>query len=385
MTQRDYYDILGIPRNASQREIKKAFRQLAQKYHPDVSQESDAEDRFKEINTAYQILNDEEKRARYDRFGHAGVNGDPGFSGFGGMGGMGGLDDIFEEIFTGFAGGSRRGAQRRGPRRGRDISYELTISFEEAVFGVEKEIEIARQEVCDECNGSGAAPGTEPARCPECSGTGEIRTVRQTFLGSMINVSTCPRCQGRGEVITSPCDKCGGSTRMRTTRRLQVNVPPGVDQGMKIRISGEGEPGELGGPVGNLYVIINVKEHQFFKRRNDDILLEINVNVAQAALGDTIHVPTVEGETELSIPAGTQTGESFRLRSKGFPRLRRDGSTAGRGDQWVVVQVTVPKQLTENQRKLFEQLAETLDTNIIPPHSKGFFDRVLDFLSGEPT
>ncbi len=381
MTQRDYYEILGVPRSASAEDIKKAFRRLARRYHPDVSKEPDAEERFKEINTAYEILNDPEKRARYDRFGHAGVNADAGFSGFG-MGGFGAFDDFVEEIFGSFTGTSRRG-QRPGPRRGRDLTYELTIDFEEAVFGVEKEIEIARQEVCDECDGSGAAPGTTPARCPECGGTGEVRTVRQTFLGSMISVNTCPRCQGRGEIITTPCPTCSGTGKMRISRRLKVNVPAGVDPGMKIRIAGEGEPGELGGFSGNLYVMINVRPHKFFKRRNDDILLEITINVAQAALGDTIVVPTVDGDTELVIPPGTQTGESFRLRNRGFPRLRRDGTSAGRGDQWVIVQVVVPKSLTDRQRELFEELAETLDTAIIRPQSKSFFDRVLDFLSGE--
>jgi molecular chaperone DnaJ len=383
MAERDYYDVLGIPRNASQAEVKKAFRQLARRYHPDVNQESDASERFKEINAAYEVLNDPDKRARYDRFGHAGVNTDPNFSGFG----MNGFDDLFEQFFGGFAsagGGRRAGAQRRGPARGRDLSYELAITFEEAVTGVEKEIEITRYETCEECSGSGAAPGTTPSRCPECNGTGEVRTVRQTFLGSMISVNTCPRCQGRGEVITTPCETCGGTGRMRATRRLKVTIPAGVDQGMKIRIAGEGEPGEFGGPPGNLYVVVNVKAHKYFKRRNDDILLEITINLAQAALGDRIKVPTVEeGETELVIPPGTQTGESFRLRNKGFPRLRRDGTSAGRGDEWVIVQVLVPKNLTDRQRQLFEELAETLDTNIIPPHNKSFFDRVVDFLSGE--
>ena len=382
MPQRDYYEILGVSRNATQVEIKRAYRRLARQYHPDVSNDPDAEERFKELNTAYEVLSDPDKRARYDRFGHAGVNADAGFGGFG-MGGFGGLDDIFEEFFgAGFAGGSRR-RSRRGPGRGRDLSYELTIDFEEAVFGTEKEIEIPRQEVCEECRGTGAAPGTSPSRCPECGGTGEVRTVRQTFLGSMINVNTCPRCRGRGEIITTPCPVCQGSGKTRVTRRLKVNIPAGVDDGMKIRIQGEGEPGQNGGPPGNLYVIINVRPHKYFKRRNHDILLEITINVAQAALGDTITVPTVDGEAELTIPPGTQTGESFRLRGKGFPRLRRDGTSAGRGDQWVIVQVVVPKHLTPEQRELFEALAETLDTNIIPPQSKGFFDRVLDFLSGE--
>ncbi len=380
----DYYAILGVPRDASAQDIKKAFRRLAQRYHPDVSTEPNAEERFKDINTAYQVLSDPEKRSRYDRFGVSGLNGDMGFSGYGGMGGF---EDIIEEMFSGFAGmGGRRSgaAQRRGPRRGRDLSYELTVSFEEAVSGVQKSIEITRLAVCEECRGQGSAPGTTPTRCPDCAGTGEVRTVRQTFLGSMINVNTCPRCQGRGEVVTSPCSVCGGNGKVRVSRRLEVSVPPGVDQGVKIRIQGEGEPGDNGGPAGNLYVVINVKEHEYFKRRNDDILLDITINVAQAALGDTITVPTVDGDAPLEIPAGTQTGESFRLKNKGFPRLRRDGTTAGRGDQWVIVQVVVPKQLNEKQRELFHELAETLDTELMPPQHKGFLDRVLDFLSGEP-
>ncbi|MBN2470727.1 MAG: molecular chaperone DnaJ [Anaerolineae bacterium] len=380
MTPRDYYDVLGVQRGAEPQEIKKAFRRLAQKFHPDVNREPDAEERFKEINDAYQILSDPDKRARYDRFGHAGVSGDMGFGGYSDFSGF----DIFEDLFAGFTGG-RRSTQRQGPRRGRDLTYELTIEFEEAVFGAEKEVEISRLDTCDACDGVGAEPGTTPTRCPECNGTGEVRAVRQTFLGSMISVNTCSRCQGRGEIISSPCKKCNGTGKMRITRQLKVTVPAGVDDGMKIRITGEGDPGELGGPPGNLYVLIHVREHAYFKRRNDDILLEITINVAQAALGDTIHIPTVDGEVDLKIPPGTQTGESFRQRGKGFPRLRRDGSSAGRGDQWSVVQVEVPHQLTEQQRALFEELAKTLDTNIMPPQNKGFFDRVLDFLSGEPT
>ncbi len=378
---RDYYEVLGVPRSASQDDIKKAFRRLARQYHPDVSKEPDAEERFKEINTAYEVLNDAEKRSLYDRYGHAGLSG-RGATGFGDFG-MGGIEDIFEEFFGGFTGGAGRRSQRRGPRPGRDLSYQMTIEFEEAVFGVEKEIELSRQEVCPDCRGSGAAPGSTPMRCPECNGAGEVRTVRQTFLGSMISVNTCPRCPGRGEVVSSPCPTCRGSGKAHITRRLKVNVPPGVDQGTKIRIAGEGEPGELGGPNGNLYVVIDVRPHPFFKRRNDDILLDVSLNVAQAALGDTITVPTVDGDVELPIPPGTQTGESFRLRGKGFPRLRRDGTSAGRGDQWVIVQVAIPKNLTREQRKLFEELAKTLDTEIIPPPNKGFLDRIMDFLSGE--
>jgi len=386
MTPKDYYDILGVPRNASSQQIKKAFRQLAQHYHPDVSQEPDAEERFKEINEAYQVLSDDQKRAAYDRFGHAGLNGMPG-GGF--SGGIPSMEEILEEFFGGLGGfgfgGFGSGRRRRGAVQGRDLHQELRLSFEQAVFGAEIDFDVTRRETCGVCKGSGAEPGTQPRTCPECNGTGQVRRVQQAFGFNMVNVTDCPRCKGRGEIITTPCEKCNGTGRMRVTRRLNVTIPAGVDDGMKIRIQNEGEPGDYGGPPGGLYVIIRVKEHEFFKRRNDDILLEITINVAQAALGDTITVPTVDGDTQLRIPPGTQTGESFRMRGKGFPRLRRDGTSAGRGDQWVIVQVIIPRNLTEKQRALFEELAKTLDTQIIRPQSKGFFDRVLDFLSGEPT
>lgn len=374
-TKRDYYETLGVPRGATKEEIKKAFRQLARKYHPDVSKEPDAEVRFKEINEAYSVLNDDQQRARYDRFGHSGIDDSFGFAG-----GFPDIEDIFADFFGGFR--TTRGRTRR--RRGRDIQHSLTIDFEEAVFGVEKEIEITRQEVCPVCSGSGAEPGTSPRRCPECNGAGEVQQVRQTLLGSMIYTNTCPRCQGRGEVVDTPCRHCMGSGRARVTRRLKVNIPPGIDDGMQVLLAGEGEPGDPGVRGGDLYVNVKVRPHPYFRRRNHDIVLELPINVAQAALGDRIQVPTVEGEQELIIPAGTQSGKVLRMRGLGVPRLRRDGSSSGRGDQIVVIEVAIPTNLTEAQRRIFEELGQTLGRKVTPQKAedKGLLNRVLDWLSG---
>lgn len=376
---RDYYDVLGVPPNASKDEIKRAFRKLAREYHPDVSQHADAEMRFKEINEAYEVLSDDDKRGRYDRFGHAGVQGSPGFSG--GVG-FGGFEEIFEEFFSTFGGA--RAARRRGPRPGEDRRVTTTITFEEAIFGVDKEIEFERLETCEACGGSGAEPGTSPVRCPECKGTGEIRQVQQTFLGAMVRTSPCPRCAGRGEINQSPCRVCAGNGVQRKSVRLNVQIPPGVREGLQIQIRGEGDAGERGAPNGNLYVIIQVKEHKFFKRKDNDIILDINLNVAQAALGDRVVIPTVDGDVELVIPAGTQTGRVFRLRGKGVPRLRSDGSTSGRGDQLVYVQVEIPTNLTVEQRELFEKLAKTFGGGVQPQQNgRGFFERMMDFFQGE--
>jgi molecular chaperone DnaJ len=368
---RDYYDILGVPRNASADDLKKAYRQLARKYHPDVNKETDAEERFKEINEAYEVLSDQEKRARYDRFGHAGVQGGAGGPGFEGFGF--GIDDIFESFF----GGTRAGASaRHRPQRGQDVRADLHISFEEAIFGCDKEIEVSRHEVCPVCNGSGAKPGTNPIRCRDCNGTGEVRHVQRSILGSFVNVSTCPRCRGTGEEIPTPCTECGGRKVVQRSRHLSVKIPAGVDDGTRIRLAGEGELGTMGGPPGNLYVFISVNPHPFFARQENDILLELEINVAQAALGDIVRVPTLEGEQELSIPAGTQTGEVFRLRGQGVPYLRR----SGRGDEMVIITVAVPKKLTQQQRQLFTQLGETLGKEIVAQREKGFLDRVKDAL-----
>lgn len=378
---RDFYDTLGVPRTASQQDIKTAFRKLAREHHPDVNKSPGAEEKFKELNAAYEVLSDEDKRARYDRLGEAGVNGPAGFGG--GGAGFSGFEEIFEEFFGGFANG-RGQTRRRGPRPGQDRRMDVTISFEESIFGIEKEMEYDRQETCETCGGNGAAPGTEPTRCPQCSGSGEVRQVQQTFLGPMVQVMTCPRCNGKGEVIATPCQTCKGSGRQRNHRVLSVQVPAGVREGVQIQLRGEGDAGDSGAPFGNLYVVVHVQDHEYFKRKESDVILDVNINVAQAALGDKIVVPTVDGDVDVVVPPGTQTGRVFRLRGKGVPRLRTDGTNSGRGDQLVYVQVEVPTKLTDEQRRLFEQLAETMGGTVTPQkQGKGFFDKVMDFIAGE--
>ena len=378
---RDYYDVLGVARDADNREIKSAFRRLARQYHPDVSQESGAEEKFKEINEAYEVLADDDKRARYDRFGHAGVNGGSGFPG--GAGGFGGFEDIFD-IFNSAFGSSPGARQRRGPSAGRDRRVDVTIDFVEAVFGVEKEIEFQRLESCDECDGGGAAEGARPTTCHTCNGSGEVRQVQQTFLGSMVRVNTCPNCGGKGSVISNPCRNCDGSGRKRKKTALNVKIPAGVSEGIQIQVRGDGDAGERGAPPGNLFVVVHVKDHDFFKRKENDIILDIGINIAQATLGDRITVDSVDGPVELNVPPGTQTGRVFRLRGKGIPNLRSDGSNSGRGDQLVYVQVETPTRLSEQQRELFEQLAGTFEREVKTQSSgRGFFDKVMDFLAGD--
>jgi molecular chaperone DnaJ len=374
MSNRDYYEILGVPRDASAEDIKTAFRKLARQYHPDVSKEADAEEKFKEINEAYGVLSDPEKRRRYDQYGRAGL---------GEMGGMPDyatmdFSDIFEELLGGFGfgmGGSR--GQSRRPRRGRDLQVQVSLTFEEAVFGVEKTIEVSRNEICGTCKGSGSAPGTGPQRCQTCGGRGEVRQVRQTIFGSMMQSGPCPTCNGRGEVITSPCTTCRGGGLERKTVRKIVTIPAGVDTGTQMRLAGEGEPGTLGGPQGNLYILINVQPHKFFKRRENDILLNLDINIAQAVLGADIEVPTVDGKENLRIPAGTQPGKVFMVRGKGVPYLRK----SGRGDQRVIINVDIPTRLTKDQRELFEKLATTLGTTV-KPKEKGFLDWLNEALGG---
>jgi len=361
--KRDYYTVLGVDRQATEEEIKKAFRRLARQYHPDVNKSPDAEARFKEINEAYEVLSDREKRAMYDRFGHAGPQ-----AGFGGFGDFG-----FEDLFESFFGGMRAGpAARQGPARGADLRYDLTIEFAEAIFGCEKEIVVPRHETCPQCQGSGAEPGTQPIRCPQCNGTGEVRRQQQTFLGSFIQVTTCPRCHGEREIVTTPCTQCRGQKVVQVERPILVKIPAGVDENTRIRLAGEGEPGTRGGPPGNLYVVVHVKPHPYFHRQENDIIMELGINIAQAALGDRILVPTLDGDEELTIPPGTQTGELFRLRGKGVPYLRRNG----RGDQLVVVRVLTPTRLTPKQKELLRELGKTLGKEVIQEPEKNFFDRV---------
>ncbi len=375
MAQRDYYEVLGVPKNASQDDLKAAFRRLARQYHPDVNKAPDAEERFKEINEAFAVLSDDEKRAAYDRYGHAGVKGAGGAPDF--SVDFGNFADIFEEFFG--MGGFGRTSQRarNAPRRGADLQYKVSLTFEEAVFGVEKEVEISRDESCHTCRGTGAEPGTSPQRCPTCNGTGEVRQVRQTLLGSMVQVTTCPTCNGRGETVTSLCHTCGGRGLERVIRKKVVSVPPGVDNGNQIRLAGEGQPGGNGGPNGNLFLIIEVQSHQYFRRHGNDIMLDLNINVAQAALGADVEIPTVDGPEKLKIPAGSQPGKVMRVRNKGVPFLR--GS--GRGDQLVVLNVDIPKHLNADQRQLFEQLAKSLGSEV-RPQERGFLDWLKETLGG---
>jgi len=384
---RDYYEVLGVGRNATKDDIKRAFRNLAKQYHPDANKAADAEAKFKEINEAYEILYDDEKRARYDRFGHAGVTGNAGASGFNGAGfsGFGGFEEIFEEFLNnaGFRT-SNNSRNRKGPKQGSDRRVNVTINFEEAVFGTERDIEFDRFEVCETCAGTGAEAGHNPITCPQCNGTGEYRQVQQGFLGSMVRVTACPRCGGKGTIVEKPCRVCDGSGRIKKRATLNVKIPAGVHSGIQIQHAGQGDVGDLGAPRGNLLVAVDVKDHEIFVRHDNDILLDLNLNVVQATLGSRIRIPTVDGEVDLDVPAGTPHGKIFRLRGRGFPRLRTDGSNSGRGDQLVRVQIEIPTKLTPEQRQLFEKLASTMGANVASPQgNKGMFSRVMNWLSGE--
>jgi molecular chaperone DnaJ len=372
MSERDFYDILGIGKGAGDDEIKAAFRKLARQYHPDVSKEPDAEEKFKEINEAYGVLSDATKRARYDRFGRAGLGNMGGFHDY-----TVDFSDIFDELLGQF-GFSMGRTSRRAPRRGRDLQMGVRLEFEEAVFGAQKEIEFEREESCARCGGTGAEPGTTPTRCPTCGGHGEVRQVRQTILGQMMQTTTCPNCGGRGEIIGSPCRTCRGAGLERKTVHKKVEIPAGVDSGTQIRLAGEGEPGAQGGPNGSVFLLLEVQPHQYFKRRENDILLNLDINLAQATLGAEVSVPTLHGEEKLKIPAATQPGKVFHLKGKGVPHLRRKDH---RGDQLVLINVEIPSKLTKEQRELFEQLAATLGTTV-KPREKGFLDWLNEALGG---
>lgn len=375
MDKRDYYEVLGVPRDADENAIKSAYRKLARQYHPDVSKATDAGERFKVINEAYEVLSDPEKRGVYDRYGRAATQGGFGQGGgspFGGFGGFGDISDIFDEFFGGGFGG--RSNRQRGPARGNDLRYDLEITFQEAVFGVEKELEVPRLETCSHCGGSGAEPGTTPIRCPQCNGSGEIRRAQQTILGQFVNVTACPRCNGEGEIVTTPCSVCKGQKRVRVTRKLAVSIPAGVDDDMRIRLAGEGEPGERGGPAGSLYVMLHVKPHGLFQRQDNDILLDLPVNIVQASLGAEVDVPTLDGPTKLTIPAGTQNGTVFRLKGKGVPVLRSNR----RGDQLITSRVVVPVKLNEKQRKMLKELGDSLGIESLNKDTRSVLEKILD-------
>lgn len=343
--KRDYYEILGVERNASDDDIKKAFRKLAFQYHPDHNREEGATEKFKEINEAYEVLSDSNKRATFDRYGH---NGGREFEGF-----DFGLGDIFEAFF-----GGTTTSTRQAPEKGTSLQYNVTITLKEAAFGTEKEIPSIRIEYCGDCQGTGAKPGTQPTRCPTCNGAGQVRRTQTSVFGRFTNITTCPQCRGEGRIITEPCPKCRGTGRERKQRTVPVKIPAGVNTGIQIRIRSEGNAGTRGGPAGDLFVNILVAEDPVFKRDGDNILFGLSVNVAQAALGIEVEVLTLEGDARLKVPPGTQSGSVFRLKGKGIQHLNEHS----RGDELVTVDVVTPESLTREQRQLFEKLAESLGT-----------------------
>ena len=369
-TQQDLYDVLGISREASQEEIKRAFRRLAMEYHPDRNKSEGAEGRFKEIAGAYEVLSDPEKRGRYDRFGEAGLNGGQaqGFQGFEGFAGFG---DIFDAFFRGTA------TQRSAPQRGSDLRLEVELDFEEAVFGVERELAYDRVEACDDCRATGQRRGSDLSTCPECNGQGELRRVERSVFGQFVNVAACGRCRGQGRIVTDPCPTCRGRGQRRAESRRSVRIPAGIDDGSQIRLSGGGSAGNHGGPPGHLYVQVAVRPHEEFERAGDDLLYELPLNVAQAALGVTAAVPTLEGDDiELDIKAGTQHGALFPLRGRGVPHVR--GS--GRGDLIVRAHVVTPTKLSAQQRDLMQELAESLGTPAMPADGGSILSRIRDAL-----
>ena len=366
-TTTDYYAALGVDRGATDAEIKKAFRKLAQQWHPDVNSDPAAQERFKTINQAYQVLSDPERRQRYDLFGSAGIEGDPNMAGFGGFA------DIFDAFFGGTAGAA--GGRRGRPAGGSDLRYDLRITFTEAVLGTDKDIEFPVLGRCETCSGTGAKAGTQAVACTQCKGRGEVRSIRQTMLGQMVNVTACPRCQGDGKIVETPCETCRGDGRVERKRSLRVSIPAGIDEGHQIRLSNEGEVGPRGGPAGSLYVAIHVAPHPELKRDGTELYFEASVGIAQAALGTRILVPTVEGEEDVEVKPGTQPGTEIRLRGRGVPHLRRAGA---RGDLHVILDVAVPTRLSKAEREALKAYADAAGE--VVAEGGGIFDRVRDAL-----
>ena len=381
MSKRDYYEVLGVSKTATQDELKKAYRKLARKYHPDLNKDNEeAAEKFKECNEAYSVLSDDQKRAQYDQFGHAafengGMGGGGGFGGAGGFGGFGGsgMEDIFDMFFGG-QGGRGGNRAKSGPQRGADLRFDLEISFEEAAFGLEKEINLYRDETCDHCHGEGAEPGSKVESCPECNGTGYVRFTQNTMFGQMVNERPCSRCKGEGKIISEPCKECRGKGTVKRNKKLKVKIPAGVDNGSRLRVSGEGEAGAKGGPNGDLYVYLYVKPHKFFERDGTTVLYEVPINIVQATLGADIKVPTLDGQVTMKVPEGTQPGKVLRLKGKGIPSLR-GGS---RGDQLVRIKVVVPTKLSDKQKDALRKFADISKDNI-NPEEKSFMDKVKDF------
>lgn len=375
MAKRDYYEVLGISKNASKDEIKKAYRKLSKKYHPDINKAADADEKFKEVTEAYDVLSDDQKKATYDQFGHAGMN--QGAGGFGGAGGgFGGFEDIFSSFFGGAAGSARR--DPNAPRQGSDLQYSMTIDFEEAVFGAEKEIILKKEVTCDTCDGSGAEPGSKVSTCPNCNGRGVEQVEQNTPFGRIRTERTCHVCGGSGKKIEEHCHTCHGSGKALKDVKIKVTVPKGVDSGQQIRVSGHGEPGVNGGPGGDLYVVFKVRPHAVFERDGEDIYYQLNISIAQAALGDEIEISTLTSKVKLTIPAGTQTGKQFRLKDKGIDNVHG----YGKGDMFVIINVVTPTKLTDRQAELLREFAE-LDGESLNEQSNNFFDKTRRFFKGE--
>ncbi len=377
-SKRDYYEVLGVARTATDDEVRKAYRRLARQYHPDVNKDGGAETKFKEINEAYEVLSDTSKRAAYDRFGHAatGAGFPGGFDPY--AGGMGNINDLFETLFSTMGGA----ATQRAPQRGSNIGTRITLEFEEAVFGTEREIEVNRYTACDTCKGIGAEPGSEVKTCDQCRGSGEVRRMQQSIFGSLVGVVPCDKCKGEGKIISSPCHTCRGEGRVREAARLSVKIPAGVDEQSQIRLAGEGDVGPHNQPAGDLYITLNIRPHKLFRRKGNDLHLDWPINVAQAALGDDLNIPTLEPgglmDVKQKIVAGTQYDKELRIRDKGVPYLRQ----TGRGDLYVHLKVMVPSTLSDEQRALFEQLSRSLGHEVAPQTDKGFFGKIKDVLGG---
>ncbi len=378
MSKRDYYEVLGVERSADEQTIKRAYRKLAKKYHPDLNPgDEEAEKNFKEVSEAYEVLSDKEKRDVYDKFGHDGLNGQAGggYGGFGGFEGFsgqgfGGFEDIFGDIFGDMFGGG--GHRRRGPQRGADIEVNLNLTFEEAAFGTKKEVSVNRDENCSKCGGTGAKPGTEKKTCPTCHGTGEVQQVQRTPFGQMMRTGTCPTCHGSGEIIDEPCDKCHGSGKERKRKTFNVDIPEGVYTGAYIPLRGEGELGDKGGPRGDLIIHINVLPHDIFTRNGDDIKCEVSIPFTTAALGGEIKVPTLKGDVNYTIKEGTQTGTTFRFKGKGIKNVR----TGKPGDQYVKVKIVTPKRMNDDQKEKLREYAKAMGEDSSEGGKKGFFDKI---------
>ena len=373
--KRDYYEVLGVQKGASEPDIKKAYRKLAKENHPDLNPgDKEAEARFKEINEAYEILSDSDKRARYDQFGFAGV--DPNYAaqnggygaGFDGGFDFGDLGDIFGSFFGGGFGGGTR--SRTGPQRGESLRMALTITFEEAAFGCEKEVSLERVEQCETCSGTGAAPGTSPETCSNCGGTGTVQQRRQTPMGVFATTSPCPRCGGKGKIIPSPCKDCGGSGQVRKHKTVKVSIPAGIDNGQIISLRGQGNAGKNGGPAGDLKIVVSVQRHQLFRRDGADVYCDAPITFTQAVLGGELEIPTIDGKVKYDIPEGTQTGTTFRLRGKGIPNV----NGRGRGDQYVTVNIETPRNLNREQKEALRKFSETLKESNYKER-KSFFDK----------